>query len=137
DIDGSRYVEEGMKKSCVMVLKALGKTRRKVVSIERLMDDAADALCEGNFTIGSAKQLLTDISLRDPKDFKGLLSGLCEKPREMEFLNLLIKRGVPKAQMMAEDMLSKMMPKIEAAGFGKPVAQRMAVVIPLRPLRQS
>ena len=137
EIDGSRYFEEGMTKTCVLVLKALGKTRRRVVAIDRLMDDAAAALCEGNFTEQGAKQLLTDMSLKSPKDFRGMLSGLSDKPREMEFLRLLVKKGVPKARMMAEETMSKMMPKIESVRFARQEAPKMAVVIPIRPLRQS
>jgi hypothetical protein len=136
-IDASRYFEADMKKTAVMVLKALGKTARKDFDIDRLVDEATEALCEGNFSPDGAKRLLAEIAVGGCKGLRNVLMNLPDTPSSIGFLKLVSEKGTPKAKALALNTLNLMMPEAKPLRPVRPEIEAVAKVIPIRPLRQT
>jgi len=109
-IDANKYWEAEMKSVAMIVLKALGKTRKEVFRIDNLVGDAANALCEGNFTRDGAKRLMAELSAYNCKDLRQLLSKLEDTPSHMDFLRLLCENGTKKSKSMAETTMACLLP---------------------------
>ncbi len=124
NIDAESYWSADMKRTAMIVLKALGKSRNRVFRIDRLVEDAGEALSEGNFTRDGARRLIAELSAYECKDLRGLLSNLNDSPTHMEFLRTLSEKGTPKARRAARAMMEGMLPEAEKP---KPVAR----VIPI------
>lgn len=140
DIDVKTYWEADMKSVAMIVLKALGRTRKDVFRIDRLVEDAAEALCEGNFTRDGAGRLLAELSAHNCKELRQLLAKLEDTPSHMEFLHLLSRKGTMKAKGMAKKAMALIMPPPEPQGRPKPMANviKMPMLAVVRqPLRHA
>ncbi|MCI0503491.1 hypothetical protein L0Y65_02150 [Candidatus Micrarchaeota archaeon] len=110
DIDAKTYWQADMKSVAMVVLKALGKTRGSVFRIDRLVEQAQDSLCEGNFTRDGAGRLLAELSTYSCRELKQVLAKLEDTPSHMEFLKLLADKGTKKAKAMAQKTMAGLMP---------------------------
>jgi len=139
NIDAKAYWEADMKSVAMIVLKALGKTRTDVFRIDRIVEDAKEALCEGNFSIDGAGRLLAELSTHDCKELKQLLSKLEDTPSHMEFMKLVCEKGTKKARGMAQKAMAGIMPPV-LENKPKPLARviQMPMLATVRqPLRHA
>jgi len=133
-VDVGNKWETDMKKVAVIVLKAFGKTEG-LLSIPKLVDNAADALCEGNFTRQGAVVLMAEMSTYRCKGLVSMLRHMQDSPSHMDFLKLLEKEGVPAAKKAARNSLDRLMPMETMVATIKEPA-RMAKVIPIDSIRR-
>jgi len=135
NIDVERYWDSDMKSVSMLLLKSLGKTRGKIFAIDSLVEDAVDALCEGNFRPEGAKRLLAELSTYQLKNVRELASKLGESPGHMELLRLLSEKGTAKAKLAARGVLDSMMPT-DLKPMAKVIPIQMAAMA-RTPLRHS
>jgi ferritin-like metal-binding protein YciE len=139
NIDARIYWEADMKSVAMVVLKALGKTRNQVFRIDKIVEDAEAAICEGNFTKEGAGRLLAELSVYNCKELKSLFAKLEDTPSHMEFLELVCEKGTKKARMMAEKAKAGIMPQV-LENKPKPLArviQMPMLAIVRQPLRHA
>jgi hypothetical protein len=136
NIDAKSYWEADMKSVAMVVLKAFGRTRTDVFRIDRIVENAADTLCEGNFTREGAGRLLAELSVYGCKDLRKLLAKLEDTPSHMEFLKLVCEKGTNKAKAAAEKALSGLMPVMELKPMAKVIPMPMLAIV-RQPLRHA
>jgi hypothetical protein len=136
NIDVETYWGADMKKVAMLVLKALGRTRSQVFRIDRLIEDATDALCEGNFTKDGARRLLAELSAYDCKDLKSLFSKLDDGPSHMGFMKLVSESGTAKARKAAKAAIESLAPSATIRPLAKVMPVRMLAQV-RQPLRHA
>jgi hypothetical protein len=135
-IDVKSYWEADMKSVAIVVLKALGRTGN--IRLDRVVEDAATALCEGNFSGRGARRLLAELSTYGCKDLGQLVYRLEDTPCHMDFLRLLKAKGTGKAVDMAQKAMDRMTPEAQAVPVQLAKVIRMPdPAIARKPLRHA
>ncbi len=125
EIDASHHWDADMKRVSVVVLKSLGY--EGVFRLDSIVEDAANALCQGNFTNEGAKKLLAELASSDAKNLKGLLRDLDESPTHMDFLRLLSEKGTPAAKRAAGKAMCSALPAEKPIRLARVIEIPMAV----------
>ncbi|MFH0884197.1 MAG: hypothetical protein V1861_00625 [Candidatus Micrarchaeota archaeon] len=136
NIDARIFWEADMKSVAMVVLKAFGRTRTEVFRIDRIVENATDTLCEGNFTREGAGRLLAELSVYGCKDVRQLFAKLDDTPSHMEFLKLACEKGTKKAKAAAEKTLNGLMPAMTLKPLAKVMPMPMLAVV-RQPLRHA
>lgn len=118
-IDPSGYWETDSLKLSVMLLKAIGATERDIFHVDRVKQDAIEALASGNFTREGAERLLFELSTYGSKNLKELLSNLDERPNHIELLRFLQKNGTESAAKAATNALNMIVPEEKPVRLAK------------------
>ncbi|MEW6035859.1 MAG: hypothetical protein AB1529_04560 [Candidatus Micrarchaeota archaeon] len=108
EIDASQHWDADMKRVSIVVLKSMGY--EGIFRIDTVVEEAANALCQGNFTNEGAKKLLAELASSDAKSLRGLLMDLDDTPGHMDFLRLLSEKGTPAAKRAAGKAMCSALP---------------------------
>jgi hypothetical protein len=139
-VDARAYWEPDMRQVAMIILKALGKTEG-IFRAERIVENAADALCEGNFSKDAATKLIAGLSTYRCASLGSLLAHIDDRPAHIDFLRRLEAGGTAKAAMMAKRAMDRMAPKHPVedgkAAFAKVIRMPVPAAAPRQPLRQG
>jgi hypothetical protein len=138
-IDANAYWGSEMNSASIIILKALGKTEG-IVRIDRLVEDASAALCEGTFTKDGAMRLIAGLSTYGCGSLGEMLCHMDNRPAHMDFMRLLGKSGTPAAASMAKRAMERMgpaHPAEDARAASARVIRMPLPAAPRQPLRQG
>ncbi|HSB46456.1 MAG TPA: hypothetical protein VLD37_00465 [Candidatus Bilamarchaeum sp.] len=131
-IDASGYWETDTVKVSLMLLKAIGATGKDIIHVDRLKQDAIEALAQGNFTKEGAERLLFELATYGSKDIRELLSNLDERPNHVELLRFLQKNGTGSAAKAAGNALAMLTPEAKPMKLAKVIEFPVAARQPMR-----
>jgi hypothetical protein len=120
------------RKAAAIILGSIEFTRGTVVDLDRIIEEAAAAMCTGNLTYTKALALIDEFAGFRCKSLGDMLWTINQdNPTHMDFVSFIQKNGTAKARSEASRAISMMAPE------GKPVkAVVLARVIelPRKPL---
>jgi len=128
NIDPSGYWETETIGVSRIILRAIGADERDLFRVDRVKQQAIEALMSGNFSRGGAERFLDHLGTFDCKDLKSMMSTMQDRPSHIDFLSFLQKFGTQSTVKAAAAAMNSLVPETKTL--------RLAKVIPFPQQRQ-